>query len=304
MAWNSTTAPQLANAGYVQQGGDPAASVPVPNPIPAPPTVLWAPRPVVPIHGLDLSLPVANPPAPPAVLWAPRPIVPTRGLTLGPYAVPPISLARGSTPGPLTALQHSLAAPQVLPVPQGMTAAKPSRKASAGTWPKESAGTRSKASAGKWPYRRKIRICNFVDANGHYCGKKLTRPIHRRLITCHAFKELKQIECERLTMQHAKIITSDQKKDLIKGYQLMCLVCKRHKESQKERATSDEAISEEIATYTYSRSDHLRRHLRKTCVVKPSSDEIDRIVKEAVGKQCGWRDMVQRLDVKGLAGLL
>ena len=295
MAWNSTTAPQPANAGYVQQGGYPAASaIPVPNPIPAPPTVLWAPRPIVPTHGLALALPVANAiPAPPAVLWAPQPIVPTRGLTLGPYAAPPTSLARGPTPGPSTALQHSLAAPQVLPLPQDMMAAEPSRKIAA--------GTRSKASAGKRSYIRKIRICNFVDAHGHYCGEKLTRPIHRHLITCHAFKELKQIECERLTFQEAKIITSEQKKDLIEGYQLMCPVCKRHKESQ-ERA--NEAISEDIAVETYSRSDILRRHLRDTCVVRHSSDEIDRLVKEAVGKKCGWRVMVQKLDIKGLAGLL
>ena len=170
----------------------------------------------------------------------------------------PVSVTHDPTPGPSTA---PLAAPLATP---------------------------RKRSGRKRTSRPKV--CNFLDANGHRCGEKLTHSFHRHLVTCHALKELKAIESEKLAPQHAKIITSDERKALVEGRRLICPVCRGRKIVKgKGKKKIIEEASQSITTY--SRTDHLRRHLRKSCVQKytpnPSTLSLSTILRDSMSKDWG-----------------
>ena len=213
--------------------------------------------------------------SPPNILWAPTPLhaAPARGLihvlcAAGPSTSTrssPVSVTRGPTPGPSTA---PLATP----------------------------GKRSGRKRTSRP-----KVCNFLDANGHRCGEKLAHSFHRHLVTCHAFKELKAIQSEKLAPQHAKIITSDVWKALVEGCRLICPVCRGRKivEGKGKKKIIEEAS--QLIT-TYSRTDHLRRHLRDSCIQKYTPDEMDWIIKKV--KRGGWRETVERLNVEGWGGFV
>ena len=133
------------------------------------------------------------------------------------------------------------------------------------------------------PLPGKMIQCDFVNAWGIPCDKVIQR-FDRHWITCHALAELKAIQLGKLRMHEAVIVTCEPILELIGRHQLKCpFGC----------------LTGKYPT-TFSREEHLRRHLHNgNCVAKFSSGQIRWIVKKNV-VHCGWWDTMNKLMKMGV----